>query len=226
MYNVLTIGDTHCPCMHRKYLDFLQRTRDRFKCDKVVHIGDLVDWATISYHEKSTGLGSPESEFIKAHRQVQKLYEAFPDLTWMIGNHDSLTLRQGLSAGLPPHIFKDYNELWDVPKWEVKPRFSSKVIDKVVYQHGDRGKQGMYASVKNSKDEHLSVVQGHQHAEMGVWYNTAYRGGRTFGMNVGCGVDIEKAAQEYSQKFNRKPNMGCGVVLEGWFPIAVPMKED
>ena len=81
----------------------------------------------------------------------------------------------------------------------------------------------MYASVKNSKDEHFSNVQGHQHAEFGAWRNDSEAKG-IFGMNVGCGVDSRKMAQDYGKKFNRKPVLGCGIVIDGYFPIAVPMK--
>ena len=53
MARVLVIGDTHCPGMHSKYPSFLQRMYKRHKCNRVVHIGDAVDNAAISYHEKN-----------------------------------------------------------------------------------------------------------------------------------------------------------------------------
>ena len=36
-----------------------------------------------------------------------------------------------------------------------------------------------------------------------------------FGMNVGCGIDIDAYAMEYSRPFPKRPTLGCGVVLDG-----------
>ena len=70
---VLAIGDTHCPGMKSGYIDFLKRIADRHNVDRVVHIGDLVDWASISYHEKSPSLSNATSEFFKARKQIAQL---------------------------------------------------------------------------------------------------------------------------------------------------------
>jgi hypothetical protein len=89
--NVLIIGDTHCPGMRQGYVDFLQRVADSHSVTRVVHIGDLVDWASISFHEKSPGLSNATREFDAARRQVATLHRAFPKADWLIGNHDALT---------------------------------------------------------------------------------------------------------------------------------------
>ena len=56
MARVLIIADTHCPGMRQGYVDFLKRVADRHAVTRVVHIGDLVDWASISFHEKNPAL--------------------------------------------------------------------------------------------------------------------------------------------------------------------------
>jgi hypothetical protein len=63
MARVLVIGDTHCPGMRRGYVDFLKRVAEAHDVDRAVHIGDLVDWASISFHEKSPALHNAEREF-------------------------------------------------------------------------------------------------------------------------------------------------------------------
>jgi predicted phosphodiesterase len=228
MSRVLIIGDTHCPCMLSGYIPFLKKVHKKYNCNKVVHIGDLADWASISYHERSPQLNDAEVEFNKAYAQVQRIYRAFPKVTWLIGNHDSLTVRQATTAGIPECALVPYNELWGVDRWEVIPRFGSVVIDGVLYQHGDRGKGGQHAALKNAKDEFCSVVQGHQHAQAGVWYSANQRptaqGGRIFGMNVGCGVDHKLEAQAYGKKYNSKPIIGCGVVDSGNMATFIPME--
>ena len=221
---VLIIGDTHAPAMHRDYIPFLKSIQKKYNCNKVVHIGDLVDWASISYHPKAPSLMDSEKEFRKAQKQVQRLHRAFPRATWCIGNHDSLTERKAADLGLPLSVLKGYKDLWGLDGWEVVPRYESVTIDGVIYQHGDRGKGGQIcAAYLNAQEEHASVVQGHLHAQFGVLYH-ANKANRVFGMQVGCGVDYKLEAMAYGKKYNRKPILGCGVVLNGVTAICEPMK--
>ena len=223
MSRVLVVGDTHCPTMHKDYINFLCDIREQWQCDKVVHIGDMVDWASISYHPKAPSLKNSEAEFEKAFEQVQQLYDALGnDVTWFIGNHDALTERQASDLGLPLQVLKDYQELWEVSGWEVVERFGTRTIDGVMYQHGDRGKGGRMAALANAKAEFQSVVQGHMHGQAGVEYY-ANNNIRVFGMQTGCGVDYRLAAMDYGKKYSQKPILGCGVVLDGITAVFEPM---
>ena len=223
MSNVLVIGDTHAPVMHDDYVDFLCEIRDAWNCDRIVHIGDLVDWASISYHPKAPSLKNSEEEFDNAYKQVQSLYQAMgKNVTWLVGNHDALTERQATDLGLPLKVLKEYDELWGVDGWTVIPRYGGITIDGVLYQHGDRGKGGRMAAANNAKAEFCSVVHGHTHSQAGVEY-FANHNLRVFGMQVGCGVDYRKAAMTYGKKFNSKPILGCGVVLDGHTALFEPM---
>jgi predicted phosphodiesterase len=223
MARVLVVGDTHCPVMMDGYADFLSEMIDWWDCDRIVHIGDLVDWASISYHPKAPSLKNSEAEFERAFSQVQELYQALgKDVDWLVGNHDALTERQATDLGLPLQVLKEYDELWQVSGWNVIPRYGTLTIDGVLYQHGDRGKQGRMAALNNAKAEFCSVVQGHTHSQAGVEY-FANHNLRVFGMQVGCGVDYRKAAMSYGKKFNSKPILGCGIVLDGHTAVFEPM---
>ena len=213
MARVLIIGDTHCPGMRRGYVDFLKRVVDSYSVNRVVHIGDLVDWASISYHEKSPGLSNATSEYSRAKKQVASLVRVFPKADWLIGNHDALTERQAISAGLPPQLLRDYGDLWEVG-WTVFPRFSKLIIDGVIYAHGDGGRGGQDAAFKQAKDNFRSTVIGHFHGQAGVkwWANPEFR---VFGMSVGCGIDASRLQFEYGRKITAKPILGCGVVING-----------
>lgn len=212
MSTVLVIPDTHCPVMREGFVSFLKRMADRWSPNKIVHIGDLVDNHAISFHEKHPGLSSPKDEFQKAKKQIAQLVKAFPKADWLIGNHDALTERQAMSAGLPPEVLKSYNELWEIP-WKVHERFSELIIDDVVYMHGE-GPGGMYAHGNRAKARFRSVVMGHLHSNAGViWHATPED--RAFGMAVGCGVDNTALQFLYGKPFPRKPILGCGVVVNG-----------
>jgi len=223
MARVLVIGDTHCPAMRNDYVDFLKDIHKAWACDRVVHIGDLVDWQAISYHEKSPSCSNAFLEFEQAMVQVQQLYKAFPKADWMIGNHDALSERQAVSAGLPPQVLRSYTDMWQVPGWKAHARFSKFKLDGVIYSHGDAGKGGMMAALKQARDNFRSTVIGHFHAEAGVWFG-ANEEFRYFGMNAGTGVDSKNAAMNYGKKYPRKPVNGCGVVIDGTTAVFEPMK--
>lgn len=199
--------------MKRGYVRFLQNTFDSWGVDRIVHIGDLVDWNSISYHEKHPSNSNAEGEYKRALKQVRELSSAFPKVDWMIGNHDALTTRQAITAGLPVEILRHYSEMWELD-WTVHERFSDLEIEGVLYSHGDNGKGGEHSAYKNAQANFKSTVQGHHHANGGVQYyaNPEFR---VFGMSVGCGIDVDLLRFEYGRSIKRKPMLGCGIVVNG-----------
>ena len=224
MSRVLIIADTHAPCMLERYPYWLKTIYEQWSCDRVVHIGDLVDWASISYHPKAPSLKNSEVEFEQAMDQVQALYKLFPRVDWLIGNHDALSERQALDCGLPTLVLKDYAKLWKVDKWTVHPRFADLMIDGIIYRHGDKGRGGAMPAFSNAQSEFAKgLVQGHWHASAGVMYG-ANKNRRYFGLQVGCGINISKSAMDYGKKFSKRPVLGCGIVIDGKFPLFEPME--
>ncbi len=219
---VLVIGDTHAPCMLKGYVPFLKKIQKKHDCGRVVHIGDVVDWNSINYHEKDSSMPGAMEEFKAARKQVQILYKAFPKLEYMIGNHDALPARKAKTIGLPEHLLKNFKTLWGVDTWTIHPRFTDLEINGVIYRHGDKGKGGAMAAHKNSVAEFTSLVQGHLHAQFGVVYH-ANQGDCVFGMQVGCGVDHDHPAMSYGRVYSAKPIVGCGVVYSKKYAVAEPM---
>lgn len=219
---VLVIGDTHAPAMLPGYPDFLNETYKAWQCNAVVHIGDVVDWAAISYHEKDPQTPSPLQEYDAAKRQVNELVKLFPQAVVMTGNHDALPRRKATTIGIPHQLLKKYAEVWNTPGWNWRPRFSTWEIDGVLYAHGDRGKSGQGAALKNAKEHFRPWVQGHLHGQASVTYY-ANENDIVFGMSVGCGIDVNAAVMDYGKRFNQKPLIGCGVVIEGAYAVFEPM---
>ncbi len=205
------------------YPFWLKTIYEQWSCDRVVMIGDLVDWASISYHPKAPSLKNSEFEFEQAMEQVQTLYKLFPKADWLIGNHDALSERQALDCGLPTLVLKDYAKLWKVDKWTVHPRFADLIIDGIIYRHGDKGRGGFFPALSNALLEFTSVVQGHYHSVGGVMYN-ANNKAKYFGLQVGCGINISRSAMDYGKKFSKRPVLGCGIVIDGKFPLFEPME--
>lgn len=223
MARVLVIGDTHAPGMREDYPDFLWDTYKSWKCDRVVHVGDLVDFHAISFHGKHPHTDSIDEEVAQARTQVQRIYKMFPKAEWLIGNHDCLSQRQAVKAGMPSDILREPAEYWKVPKWTVHPRFSRIEIDGVLYSHGETGPGGKFPAFNQAINNFQSTIIGHFHAAAGVWY-VANTNHLVFGMNVGCGINWELLQFEYGQKFAKKPILGCGVVIDGLYPYFEPMR--
>jgi|21_taG_2_1085346.scaffolds.fasta_scaffold03869_2 predicted phosphodiesterase len=205
------IGDTHEPFCHPDYRDFCYEVFDRFGVSDIVHIGDEVDNAALSYHEKLTDMPNAESEAEQAQKAMEKWYATFPDVKVCVGNHSALPFRQATTAGIPKRFLKSYEEIWKAPKgwkWELNWE-----IDNVIYEHGT-GSSGARAAVNRATANRQSTVIGHCHSFGGVNY-MASRNDLIFGMNVGCGIDVDAMAFSYGKNFPKKPTLGCGVVLDG-----------
>jgi predicted phosphodiesterase len=212
---VLVIGDCHAPAMHPDYVPFLKSIYEKHKCNRVVHIGDSVDWNAISFHEKDPAMPSPEQEYKEAYKQIQELYKAFPVLDYLKGNHSDLPSRKARHIGLPESVIMPFEKIWNVEGWNIHPRYHDLIIDGVIYRHGDKGKGGQrIAALANAKDEHKPVVQGHLHAQFGIEF-AANHDRVIWGMQVGCGTAPNHPNMSYSRVYSARPILGCGLVLEG-----------
>ena len=208
--NVLIISDTHCPWEHPGYLDFCNDIKKRVKCTQVVHIGDLVDNHSISYHEHDPDGWSPADEMIAADVHLEPWFKAFPKVELCSGNHDGLVDRKGKTVGLPKRCFKSFRSMWNLPRgWE--DAFEH-IIDGVLYKHGT-GMSGRYAHVQAAERARMSTVIGHVHSSAGIEYIASSRD-CIFGMNVGSGIDRKQYAFAYGKDFPRKPILACGVVTD------------
>ena len=215
------IGDTHIPFEVPGYLDFCLKIYKRCKCEKVIHIGDLVDLHSCSYYEHSPDGWSPTDEMREVDKHLKRWFQIFPELFITRGNHDSLISRKGKTAGLPKRCFKTYREIWNLPKgW--KDGFSVELYG-VHFEHGT-GYSGDNAHLKAAYNNRQSTVIGHTHAQSAVGY-IANEKDCIFGMNVGCGIHRKSYAFNYGKDFKKKPIVSCGVVTDkGKYAQVFPME--
>jgi predicted phosphodiesterase len=211
--NVLVIGDLHEPFCLDGYLEFCKKQYDKFNCDEVVFIGDVIDNHYSSYHETDVdGMGGGE-ELTLAKYKIARWNKTFPVATVLIGNHDRLIMRKAQSSAIPREWIKDYKDVLNTPQWNFVERF---VIGNVQYLHGEAG-----TARTKCRADMMSTVQGHLHTQLYTeWYVGANF--RIFGSQVGCGVDHESYAMAYA-KAGRKPAIGCMVILNEDLPINLVM---
>jgi len=211
--NVLVIGDLHEPFCLDGYLEHCIGTYNKYKCNEVVFIGDIIDNHASSYHETDPDGYSAGKELKIAIQRIKQWYSAFPKATVIIGNHDRLIMRKAQTAGLSKLWIKDYAEVLGTPSWNFTDSIE---IDNVLYIHGEGG-----TARSRARRDLQSIVQGHLHSQAYIEWIVGAKF-KIFGMQVGCGVDHRSYAMAYGKE-GPKPAIACGVVLQGEIPINIMM---
>lgn len=220
MSTVLVISDLHAPFNHRDAIDFLRDTHKKWKCDRVVCVGDEADFHRISRHKPEPGSDGPEQELEKTIKVLEQVYKLFPTVNVCLSNHVQRPEKIAKEVGIPASFLVNTRTLLRAPKWWSWAE--SYIIDGVHYFHGD-GYSGPQGALNAALGKRMSVAMGHLHTFGGVTYH--YNGiSRIFGLNTGCLIDIDSLAMRYGKILKNKPTIGCGVVIEGKEAYFIPMK--
>lgn len=212
--NILIIGDIHIPFELNGYLKFCKETYKKYKCNRVIFIGDIIDNHFSSYHETDINALGAKDELLLSIEKISEWYKAFPKADVIIGNHDRMIMRKAQSSAIPALWIKEYKEVLNTPKWNF---VESVVYNDVLYIHGEGG-----TARTRIKSDMQSIVQGHIHTEAYCEWAVGNKF-KIFGMQVGCGIDRNSYAMGYA-KANKKPAIGCAVVLDnGKQPINILM---
>jgi metallophosphoesterase superfamily enzyme len=202
---VLVIGDLHTPFDYEPYFDHCVAVFDKYECNRVVFIGDIIDNHYSSYHETDADGKGGKDELDLAIKHLARWYKSFPDADITIGNHDRMVMRKAQTSAIPTRWIRDYIEVLETPRWNFVDRV---VYDNVQYIHGEGG----VARTRAAKDQ-MSTVQGHLHTKCFTEWLIGV-GSKSFAMQVGCGIDKDSYAMGYAKNFGT-PAIGCGVVLSG-----------
>ena len=220
--SVLVISDSHFPYNHADIVAFLRALNERYKFDRVIHIGDEVDFHAISFHDSDPDLMSPGDELKTCINRLKPLYELFPRVDLLESNHGSLVYRKQKSNGLPRSVFKSYREILEAPRgwsWHFELVIKASNGMPIYFHHGKSGN-----GLKLSQAMGMSCVQGHFHETMAIqyWGNPL---GLYWSMQVGCLIEKSTLAFEYCKNNMKRPMIGCGVILNG-HPKLEPMVLD
>ena len=210
MARVLVIGDLHLPAVHSDYLEFCKALKKKYRTNKTVFIGDVLDLHAISFHKKHPESDGAMAEYDKAMEDLKEWKRSFPTARVCIGNHDERIHRLAADSGIPQMYLREYSELYKTPKWEWDYSF---VEDDVFYYHGT-GQNNQYPSFNAARTRGCSVVSGHTHSVASInWMAGPTH--KVFGMNVGSGIDINHKGMAYGNVFLKKPIISAGVVIDG-----------
>lgn len=216
MSRVGIIGDTHIPYNLEGYMEFCLDTFDQWDCDTFIHIGDLIDHHSLSFHDSEPVLKNANGELEDARDRLKPWYEAFPELKICEGNHDLIPARQLKKIGMDHEVWmRPLKEVYDMPEgWEL---VDTVTIDGVLYHHGYTA-NGVNGFRNDSLKRMCRSVSGHAHGNAGV-SATASDHRLIWGMAVGCGVDRDSMAMAYGKHFLYKPIVSCGIVIDGILPV-------
>lgn len=217
---VMAIPDLHFPYHHPDALKFLISVYEEMQPDLVICLGDEVDMAALSFHDKDPSMPSAKDEYEAAIEHLGDLYRAFPNMLVCQSNHTSRPFRVAHKAGLPVHYMKSYEEFLQAPKgWSWHDRI---VINDVMYIHGDP-KSGRNAAWAWMNENKMSTVIGHIHGHGGVQYSASpYK--KTFALNAGCLIDERAMAFRYGAKYAHKATLGCGIIKSSEHAHFIPME--
>ena len=217
---VLAISDLHIPFQHPDSFRFLKYLKEEFRPDVVVCLGDEVELASLSVHEKNPDAPSAKDEYEAALEGLKELYEIFPEVLVNFSNHGSRFYRVAYAAGIPSRAMKSYHELLEAPPtWTWAQRI---VIQNVCYLHGDPFSSA--SATRNWMNANkMSTVHGHVHQSAQVLYSTdAFK--EIFGMNAGALIDPEALAFKYGHIYPAKACLGSGIVHAGRDAHFIPMR--
>lgn len=219
---VLVISDTQAPFQHKDALKFLKALKAKLRPDRVVHIGDEIDYYAISRFDPDPS--HVENPLVELQRALDEfmypLYAAFPKCDVMNSNHKDRIVSRAKRGGLPKEWLKSYEEIIEAPpgwKWR-----DSLVLDGVRYEHGHALSGSSHTvAYRAALMSRRSIVFGHFHSSPGFTYINGAEG-EIFGFNVGCLMDRKAYAAAYFQG-PKWSSLGTGVVIDG-IPKYVPMK--
>lgn len=218
--NILVIGDLHAPFIKKGYLQHCKEVYDRYNCNHVIMIGDLIDNHYSSFHPTDPDGYSAGEELQRAIDQIQEWYKVWPVADVCIGNHDAIIARKSFDAGVSNRWIRDYDEVLGTPGWTFDDHF---VYDDVYYTHGT-GSSGLKAAYNRMVNWGMSVVQGHLHTESSIMWKVD-KDRRCFAVQTGVGVSDKSYAMAYAKNFTKKYIISCAVILDnGQIPVILPQK--
>lgn len=213
--NVLVISDLHAPFVLDWYLEHCREVQEKFDCGTIIFIWDIVDFHSISYHEKIPEELNPAWEYALAKTILRDWYITFPEAIVLMGNHDLLVYRQARTAWLLREFIKDPNTIFWAPS--TYNFVDELIINSVLYTHGSTSN-----AFKKCILENMNMVSWHAHTQCWIMYHQNRHGHRWW-MQVWVGIDYKQQAFDYAKSNSKYPVSACGVVLHsGKLPVILP----
>lgn len=231
---VLLISDLHAPYHHQDAYDFLEALSLKYKFDRIINLGDEMDYHFASFHTVEPEALGGQQELEEGRELMRKLEALFPEVDLVDSNHGSMAYRKAKEAGLPKHLIMPYRDaiFGELTAWGE------------VHRPGNRGHGWRWhpnltiqlpqvgdlyiahqiaADARNAvRRIHGNIAQGHFHTEFAIRYEESPTKGLLFGISGGCLIDDRKVAFNYNKLTPARPVIGCAAIIDGC-PKLFPM---
>ena len=237
----LILSDIHSPFQHKDLFPFLAALKKKYNFDRIISVGDEVEFSAMNFHEINADLPSAGHELQAATEVMRELYHLFPIMDIVESNHGSMAFRKALAHGFPKHLITSYADAYFGDRdrngnlvrkgtigrgwvWHDKLILDLGGGHKCLIVHGD----GVPANSLNSvKQAGMSIVYGHHHSRFDIQYHSTSEF-LHFGMVVGCLINPHHDAFNYGKKrVLARPIIGCGGIIDGsprLFPMVLNSK--
>lgn len=218
--NVLALSDTHFPYHHPDTFDFLERIKEKYQPDFVVHGGDITDSYAFSRYPKDPEYDECYTqEFRTVRRCIEYLHGIFPELAIVKSNHDERLWERAKIAGIPKSIVLPFLEIIGAGEynWSLVDELIVEIADNPWYFAHYRGSNVLTVAERAG----MSVLQGHTHTKLGIRSTVTLRG-RIWGVDCGCLLGDDRHAFAYNKSSIIRPNLGV-VMIERGVPRVIPM---
>jgi len=215
---ILVISDLHEPYSHQDTLPFLTAIKDKYNPDRVINIGDELDFHAMSFHPSDSSLYSAGDELKKGREALWKIEELYPKVDVMESNHGSMAYRKAMVSGIPKEMLRPYSDILDLKKWTWHQDLTITLPDKQpCYFHHGKSANSFLAL----RDIGMNFVQGHFHEK----YNIHYHGSAErlkWCIATGCLVDDNSLAMAYNNVNLKRPIIGVSMIIDSQ-PRLLPM---
>lgn len=226
MSDILVIGDTHFPFIHKptlsKILEHLEKVKK--KPDYIVQIGDLYDFYSFSRFPRNQNIVTPQEEVLTGQQGAEEMWKAIKKRApsavcyQMRGNHCDRPMKRLKEVAPELQCLFKIDDLWKFKGvCTVLDSREELVINGIVFIHGYRSKLGDHAAYTRNK-----TVCGHSHRGGVIYLPKFGHKEMIWELNAGYVADPAADPLKYSQqKFNNWTH-GFGII-DALGPRFVPL---
>ena len=219
---ILVIPDLHTPFMDWKAVQVVAKWAKKHEPDLIIQLGDLLDFKAWSRWPKDPDDYSPHDEFEFAIEATKRLYNLFPNMEILMGNHDLRIAKRALDVGFTRHILRDLQDVFPYEGWNWWSNPKERLIvntqrGPILFQHGDEQAGN---AIQKARLFGVSVVQGHDHQARIDFSETL--SASVFGASAGHLMDQSSKGARYAQRNGRYPVKGYMIIKFG-VPYFIPI---
>ena len=217
---ILFITDLHLPWVNWKAVKQAYKWAEKHEPDIVICGGDLTDQKIWSRWQASPDDFSPSKEYQETEKAIYKLYEMFPNMHIIRGNHDKRVLSKAIEAGIPKQMFNDISDVFNFDGWRWLDPDEHLVVNtdrgEILFKHGDE--MGGTVAAK-SRLLGVNYAQGHTHKATITYSNILDRS--FFGLEGGTLMDTDSKAAQYACSNPVSSAVGFTIIKYG-IPYFIP----